>query len=138
MEFVKITYPHTKNLQDFIDTAGKSLKSFRYFTSRPMDAIRFHLCTFLILEKDQPVAYGHLDQESGITWLGIAVSEGNEGKGYGRAMMEKLIETGKAEGVKKIKLSVDNDNETAIALYLKNGFALKEKKEKFSFYELEL
>lgn len=138
MEFIRVTYPETALLQQFIDTAGKSLTSFRYFSSRPIDVIRFHLCTYLILEDKTPVAYGHLDQEGGIVWLGIAVSEGQHGKGYGKAMMQQLIETGKEEGVKRIKLSVDNDNEAAIALYLMNGFQLREKKEKFSFYELEL
>ena|ERR1700741_4250442 len=138
MEFVQIIYPETKLLQKFIDTAGNSLRSFRYFNTRPLDVIRFHLCTWLLLENGEPVAYGHLDQEGGIVWLGIAVIEGKNGKGYGSAMMDKLIAFGGKEGIERIKLSVDNDNEAAIALYLKNGFKLSAEKEKFSFYELEL
>ncbi len=138
MKFIRVTYPETKVLEEFIRTAGTALKSFRYFATRPVDTIRFHLCTYLLLENNVPVAYGHLDEEAGITWLGIAVIEGQQGKGFGRAMMQQLIKEGQKAEVGKIKLSVDNDNTAAITLYKSLGFKEVAKKETFSFYEYEI
>ena len=52
--------------------------------------------------------------------------------------MNQLISFAKLNGVKEIKLSVDNDNAAAIKLYEKLGFKLVEKKETFGFYKLTL
>jgi ribosomal protein S18 acetylase RimI-like enzyme len=142
-------------LEQFIADAGSSLTSFRYFKKRPLEVIKDHLCTFLLLDKEKPVAYGHLDvsDEAAISsmcgsdekvaptektiWLGIAVSEKYKGKGLGLIMMNQLITFAKQNKVKQIKLSVDNDNAPAIKLYEKLGFKLTEKKEVFGFYVLK-
>jgi len=156
MQFVQVKYPEVKLLQQFIDEAGTSLKSFRYFSTRPLEVIKNHLCTFLMLDEGKPVAYGHLDvtdeatiaancgsTEKGLKtektiWLGIAVSEKYLGLGLGPMMMNQLISFAKQNGVKQIKLSVDNDNIPAVKLYEKLGFKLLEKKETFGFYILTL
>jgi RimJ/RimL family protein N-acetyltransferase len=154
LQLVQVKYPDVKLLQQFINEAGTSLQSFRYFQKRPMDVIKNHLCTFLLLDEEKPVAYGHLDvsdeatiashcdsKEEGLKtektiWLGIAVSENYTGKGLGLIMMNQLISFAKNNKVKQIKLSVDNNNEAAISLYKKLGFVLREKKEVFAFYTL--
>ena len=156
MRFVQVTYPDVEQLRQFLEHAGTSLKSFRYFQKRPLEVIKNHLCTFLLLDEETPVAYGHLDvtdeqtiasncdsKEKGFTtektiWLGIAVADGYKGKGLGLLMMNQLISFAKLHGVKKIRLSVDNDNEAAIALYEKLGFRRQERKETFTFYNLDL
>jgi len=143
-------------LQQFIDEAGSSLRSFRYFQKRPLEVIKNHLCTFLLMDNDKPAAYGHLDVSDEATvashcgaegsafktektiWLGIAVAEKYRGVGLGAIMMNQLISFAKQQGVREIKLSVDNDNEAAIQLYQKLGFKLVEKKETFGFYILPL
>lgn len=156
MQFVQIKYPEVKLLEQFIADAGTSLASFRYFKKRPLEVIKDHLCTFLLLDEGKPVAYGHLDVSDEATissmcgsdekiapaektiWLGIAVSEKYKGKGLGLIMMNQLISFAKQNRVKQIKLSVDNDNTPAIKLYEKLGFKLTEKKEVFGFYILTL
>jgi GNAT superfamily N-acetyltransferase len=163
LQFVQVKYPDVKLLQQFIEQAGSSLKAFRYFQKRPLEVIKDHLCTFLLMDNEVPAAYGHLDVsdeatigshcgekgekpktdppagEAGKTiWLGIAVAEKYVGLGLGVMMMNQLISFGKQQGVKQIKLSVDNDNEKAIQLYKKLGFELLEKKEAFGFYILNL
>ena len=93
MEFVQVKYPDVKLLQQFIDEAGSSLKSFRYFQKRPLEVIKNHACTFLLVDDGEPVAYGHLDVSDEATiashcgdgeqkpatekviWLGVAVVE---------------------------------------------------------------
>ena len=156
MQFVQVKYPDVKLLEQFIAGAGSSLKSFRYFQKRPLEVIKDHLCTFLLLDNEKPVAYGHLDVSDEATiashcgseeknqtiqktiWLGIAVAEEYVGLGLGVMMMNQLISFGKQNNVKEIKLSVDNDNIAAIKLYEKLGFVLLEKKETFGFYILPL
>jgi len=156
LRFVQVKYPDVKLLTRFIEEAGSSLRSFRYFQKRPLDVIQDHLCTFLLLDEERPVAYGHLDVTNEATvashcgsgepvaptektiWLGIAVAEKYTGKGLGLMMMNQLISYARQQGVKQIKLSVDNDNEKAIELYKRLGFVLLEKKETFGFYTLTL
>jgi len=156
LQFVQVKYPDVKLLEQFIAAAGTSLKSFRYFQKRPLEVIKNHLCTFLLLDDGEPVAYGHLDvsEEATISslcgseekiaptektiWLGIAVAEKYVGKGLGVMMMNQLISFAKQNKVKEIKLSVDNDNTPAIKLYEKLGFKLQEKKEVFGFYLLKI
>lgn len=155
MKFVQVKYPDVKLLEQFIANAGSSLRSFRYFQKRPLDVIKNHLCTFLLVDDNGPVAYGHLDVSDEATisshcgddknvntekiiWLGVAVSEKYLGLGLGAMMMNQLISFGKNNKVEEIKLSVDNDNSSAIKMYEKLGFKLIEKKETFSFYKLTL
>jgi ribosomal protein S18 acetylase RimI-like enzyme len=136
MEFVQVKYPDVKLLQQFIDEAGASLKSFRYFQKRPLEVIKNHACTFLLVDDEEPVAYGHLDKEGDTIWLGVAVIEAYLGLGLGVLVMKKLTDFAKENNIPVIKLSVDNNNSSAISLYKKLGFVLLEKKEGFSFYSL--
>jgi sugar phosphate isomerase/epimerase/predicted GNAT family acetyltransferase len=94
-----------------------------------------HACTWVIEDGGQVEAYGHLDREGEMVWLGIAVTEHARGKGFGRKMMQRLLESAAALGLQHIRLSVDNVNEAAISLYERFGFKLSEKRETLSFYE---
>ena len=136
MKIIDIKYPNTKLLESFIANAGSSLKQFKYFEAREIDIIRYHICTCVLVADDEVLAYGHLDEERGIVWLGVAVAEKHTGKGYGNAMMDELIKVAHKQGVEKIKLSVDNTNTKAIKLFEKFNFKQLANKEKFSFYEL--
>lgn len=138
MKFIRADQHHTEPVAAFISRAGTSLETFRYFDKRPLGTLAQHLCTWLIAETDGPVAYGHLDQEDGVVWLGIAVIASAKGKSYGKRMMERLVASGRALGVKHIRLSVDNVNTSAIQLYAQFGFQLTERRETFSFFQLDL
>ncbi|MBI3135577.1 MAG: GNAT family N-acetyltransferase [Bacteroidetes bacterium] len=139
MKFVAVKYPETKLLTAFLQRAGNSLDSFRYFKSRELKCLENHLYTTLLVDDEgTPVAYGHLDQENGITWLGIAVAQENTGRGFGKQMMEQLLEVARQKQVDHIRLSVDNINTAAIALYTGLGFRLLEKKETISFYRYDV
>ena len=139
MYFVQVKYPDTTLLQQFIDKAGVSLQSFRYFKTRTLEVIKNHACTFLLMDDTHiPVSYGHLDKENETIWLGIVVTETYIGCGYGVMMMRQLIDFAKENNIPIIKLSVDNSNKSAIKLYEKLGFVLLEKKETLSFYSLSV
>lgn len=135
MNFTRITVSNTHLLENFVGRAGKSLETFRYFAKRPYAVVENHLCTWAIVEDGQTEAYGHLDKEGETVWLGIAVTDHARGKGYGRKMMQRLMDSARALGLQSVRLSVDHVNEAAIKLYERFGFRLTEKRETFGFYE---
>ncbi len=58
--------------------------------------------------------------------LTVAIHEGHQGKGYGKAVITYLIEWAKANPkVEKIMLHVRSSNLTAISLYKKMGFVVE-------------
>jgi len=112
MRYIPITNYNIKQLEDFIKSIGTSSRSFRYYNSRDISIIKNHITTFLLYD-NKFVGYGHLDQEDSKVWLGICVTQGSLGKGYGQKIMQRLIDSYNGT----INLSVDQDNHRAIALY---------------------
>ena len=128
MEILRINRGDDKGLNlltKFLDNAGSALLNFRYFNSRSFEVLNNHAYTILLLENGNPIGYGHLDLENEITWLGIAVAEGFQGKGLGKIILKDLINYSIKSGISVIKLSVDKNNNSAINLYEKFGFKLE-------------
>lgn len=127
------------DLEEFLSSCGSSLETFRYFSKRPLSVIKNHIVTLLGYDdNDIPVAYGHLDEEGGEVWLGICVSEGNQGEGYGRTMMQSLLEFARENKLHSIALSVDEVNSKAAQLYKEFGFQLEKQAEGICWYRLKL
>jgi GNAT superfamily N-acetyltransferase len=138
LSIIPITVKDGILLKDFLSSAGDSLNSFRYFDKRPITVLEQHVCTYLILIEGLPVAYGHLDKEDDIIWLGIAVIEDRQGLGLGKLMMNVLLTGAKLNKISSIQLSVDNNNGPAIQLYQKLGFKIIENKATLSFLKWTL
>ncbi len=117
-----ITEQNINLLERFISEYKDDEGHFRYFESRNAAIIKNHLATFLLLLDDEPIGYGHLDQEADKTWLGIAIKTQYQGNGMGKLLMQMLISQARISQVSKIHLSVDNSNEAGIRLYTKFGF----------------
>lgn len=123
MKIEKVDSSDLSLLKNFLSTCGLSLARFRYYRTRPLSIIQNHLTTLLdINESNIPMVYGHLDKEDGKVWLGICVSEGNEGKGYGNFMMKALLEEAVKLKTDVIYLTVDKENYNALRLYENFGF----------------
>lgn len=123
MNFLKLDYKNPedlKSLSTFINENKQNQNTFRYFNSRSFEIIKNHLVTFLLMENEKCVGYGHLDKEGNDIWLGVMVDHKQRGKGYGKMITEKLIEHYNG----KIVLSVDKPNEIAIKIYKSLGFKL--------------
>jgi len=113
----------THVVEAFLDVAGSSLETFRYFNKRDVgEALGNHLVT-IVGHDDGPVAYGHLDASGDDVWLGICIAEQHVGNGLGRKMMEALVKYADENGVEELSLTVDAENYAAIALYENFGFA---------------
>jgi GNAT superfamily N-acetyltransferase len=107
----------------FIAKLKKGASFFRYYARRPISIINNHLVTLvLISEENIPLAYGHLEKENNIVWLGIAVADSYQNKGLGKIMLSHLIETARFKLENTISLSVDKNNYIAQKLYRSFGF----------------
>ncbi|WP_348799448.1 GNAT family N-acetyltransferase [Flavobacterium adhaerens] len=122
IEIKMINFDNIALLEQFVENIGDSEKTFRYFKSRPLSVIANHLVTVLAVDNNMPMAYGHLDKEEDVIWLGIAVSENNKGKGLGNLVMNYLINYADQMKIKELSLSVDADNTIASNMYKKFRF----------------
>lgn len=117
IEVVHVTEENKNILSQFIDRMGSSCNSFRYFKTRTLDVIKNHEKTLVFVRGDDTIAYGHLDREDRL-WLGICIVDKETGNGYGKMMMDRLLDDQK----EPIYLTVDRTNHRAIDLYEKYGF----------------
>jgi ribosomal protein S18 acetylase RimI-like enzyme len=107
-------------LNIFLEKPDLISQHFRYYQSRPISIINNHILTLIGLENNKPIAYGHIDFEK-YNWLGICVLDGYQGKGYGKQIMDSLIDYADKNKL-DLRLSVDTDNLHAIHLYKKYNF----------------
>jgi len=83
------------------------------------------------------IARDETGEELGFVWVGVApgmpadtcllfdiyVHEAHRGRGLGRAILERMLDSLKADGIRNAVLHVRSDNASARALYKKLGFA---------------
>lgn len=116
-------------LQDFIKLNNSP--NFRYFENRNIDIIKNHILTLILTDENKNIiGYGHLDFEKNI-WLGICVCEKFRGKGFGKKIMNFLLEYAKNNNIEEIYLTVDKDNIIAKKLYEKNNFIVEKETDNF-------
>lgn len=120
-------------VEDFIKECSESINYFRYFEQRSFDVINNHIITVLLYDINEPVGYGHLEKENGKIWLGIVISDGKKGKGYGKYLMEYLVKFNYNTYREPIYLTVDIKNRVAINLFEENGFNIDSKLNNRSF-----
>ena len=118
-----------KLLRRFVNELGGARLHFRYFSSRPLNVILNHLVTLLAVDsQNAPLAYGHLDVENNVVWLGVCVLPRYWGKGLGKSVVQRLLQEAVERRVELVMLSVDSDNAHAISLYTKLGFIFTEQR----------
>jgi len=110
-----------EDLKTFTSNLGSSSDTFTYFRSRSFDVLDNHILTVLGCVKNNPIAYGHLDKDGDTVWLGVCVVGSEVGKGYGKKIMDFLIDSANKKKL-DLKLSVKKENEVAIKLYKNYDF----------------
>lgn len=107
-------------------------KTFRYYASRDKNCFLNHCIRFICEDEDYNfLGYGHLDYDDNL-WLGMFVSDTNIGKGFGKKIFKKLINSTNLD----IHLTVDKNNIPAINLYLNNGFKIYKQTDKIYYCKL--
>jgi ribosomal protein S18 acetylase RimI-like enzyme len=102
------------------------------YTDRILELSKSKTGKYIVIESNNQIV-GHarldpfyLEVTAHAVDLTIAVHEGHQGKGYGRALMAHLIEWAKAnQAIEKIMLHVRSSNLGAIELYKKMGFVIE-------------
>ena len=120
-DIIEITEQNTILLNNFI-LNNKLPYTFRYFNKRNINVINNHLITIILLDKDLPVGYAHIDFDDNKYWFGICILEEYQGKGYGKKVMKYIFNNEKIKNIDKIYLTVDKINTIAIKLYTKLNF----------------
>ncbi|MDR9856520.1 GNAT family N-acetyltransferase [Paenibacillus sp. VCA1] len=64
--------------------------------------------------------YGYIGPD--VPELGMAISQSYRGKGIGTALMKALFDELRKQGISRVSLSVDPNNEAAVKLYRRFGF----------------
>jgi len=128
MLLIKITNNNSNLLEKFINQKHPS--QFRYYDSRGIEVIKNHKLTIIGTIGDVPIAYGHIDYENGVNWVGLCVLDEFQGNGYGKKIFSYLLDYVKTNNIKNIQLSVDIDNYRAFNLYLKYNFQIADIKNK--------
>lgn len=109
-------------LADLVQDLSQESSGFRYFSKRPLDVVKTHLYTCLLLQNSKAVGYGHLDPDNDTVWLGIAIAPEYTGKKLGRSIMQSLVEHASENKIERLDLLVDHQNPAALALYMSYGF----------------
>jgi RimJ/RimL family protein N-acetyltransferase len=110
---------------------------FRYFNkflssnNFPLNMIKNHIYTIIGTINNIPIAYGHIDFENNY-WLGICILNEYQNKGYGKQIMNHLLEFVNNNNINPLFLTVDNDNLNAIHLYNKFNFSIYQSNKSFS------
>ena len=113
------------DVSKFLEGAGASLRTFRYFETRNIDTIKNHEYTCVVLKREFIIGYGHLEKEAGKNWLGMALTPTYRGKGIGKKLLHHLLEKASILELDPIYLTVDKSNERALKMYLNFGFILE-------------
>ena len=137
-EIISIDYSKKNLVEEFLRNAGSSAGKFRYFATRPIEVLKNHIVTFVVMYEKKVVGYAHLENENGKTWLGTAVIEDEIGKGIGKMLMDKLFAEAKSKGIKKITLTVDKDNTAAFSLYKKYEFTILKETDQIYYLDAEI
>jgi GNAT superfamily N-acetyltransferase len=124
MEVVTITKENISLLENFIKENTFPL-TFRYFNKRDISCVENHILTVLVKMDGKYVAYSHIDKEGDNYWFGICVIDNYRNKGIGKYLMQYIFTK---DNFPIIKLTVDKENFSAIHLYEKFGFLIKEDK----------
>lgn len=120
-----------KYLLDYFIEKNEIPTTFRYFNKRTSDVIKNHILTILLLENNLPIGYAHIDYDEDKYWFGICILEKYHGKGFGKQMIEYIINNEKIKKITNIYLTVDKINKVAINLYQKYNFFIIEEKENY-------
>lgn len=110
-------------LQTFINK--KQPDSFRYFKTRKTadQVLQNHLLTLMVCTENDPIAYAHVDFENETYWLGFCVLEPYQRKGFGKLLIEAILNRFGLGYT--LSLTVDVTNVPAIRLYSRYNFEVQ-------------
>lgn len=122
MNIIEINNYNISFLQNFLK--NDIPKTFRYFNKRNIKVIENHFLTVILIVDNREIGYAHIDFDDGKYWFGICILSDYQGKGYGKKLIQFVLNNSKLRNIKEIYLSVDKINENAIKLYKNFNFII--------------
>ncbi len=88
------------------------------------DCLRVGYCCWVLVHQEQVIGYGVMSVAAGEAHLlNLCVDPGRQHCGFGRHLMERMIELARAYGAGQMLLEVRPGNQAARSLYAGMGFA---------------
>ena len=137
MNFIHINNENKYLLENFIQNISNDF--FTYFSKRDITCINNHKLTIILKNESEVIGYGHIDYEDNIHWLGICVLDKFCGNGYGKLIMNYLINyfNENISNNESLYLCVHTNNIPALNLYKKFNFKIIDEIKAKNFYKME-
>jgi ribosomal protein S18 acetylase RimI-like enzyme len=133
---VPIAEQHIDSFHAALDAVARERCYLLFLEAPPLDAVRVFVrgnidkgCPqYVALEVDRVVGWcdalpvGPQQTRAHCAMLGIGVVADRRGRGIGTALLQAVLGRARAMGLKRIELSVREDNPRAAALYERHGF----------------
>jgi ribosomal protein S18 acetylase RimI-like enzyme len=144
VEIVSAEEQFIESHRECLDEVARERRFLHYLEAPPQSEVRAFIKELIANGQTQFFA---VDGEKSVGWcsilrkraptlahvgaLGIGIRKAYRGMGIGKRLMQTAIEDATKKGVERIELSVFENNQSAISLYLKLGFKVEGKVEKF-------
>ena len=139
MNIIHINNENIYILEKFIKNINN--KFFTYFSKRDISCINNHKLTIILKNESEEIGYGHIDYENNIHWLGICILDKFCGNGYGKLIMNYLInyfnEKISIFNNESLYLCVHTNNIPALKLYEKYNFKIIDEIKEKKFYKMK-
>lgn len=135
---MKIVALHKKSLEEILHFEKKHAPGRPIYYSEDYDSLMrmfnnpLSARAYGVYEKGKLIAWGSYEEpETGIYKIrSLVVSKYQRSKGIGGKILDKLLsEIYSKNGIREIFLTVYPENRPALALYLRRGFVIKEKRD---------
>lgn len=89
MDIIVLNNNNIELLEKFIELNNS--EQFTYYNNRNINILKDHKLTILGILEDEPMAYGHIDLNNNINWIGLCVLEKFHKNGYGKQILKYLL-----------------------------------------------
>ncbi len=134
-QIVPLNKSHINSYREILDAVAKERKYLSFLKAPSLEAVETFLLNnirqnyphFLAIIDGEVVGWcnisgNHFEVYQHVGTLGIGVLKKFRSKGIGKALILKTLEQAKHNGLKRIELTVRENNLAAITLYQKLGF----------------
>lgn len=117
-------FPGLLDRVESIERYAEKLSESACVTVMKQDGANIGFCCYYANDKETFTGYISL----------IGIKNAYQGTGKGRMLLEFVSNKCREEGMRRLKLEVDSDNEKAITFYKRNGFQMIGKAREESYY----
>lgn len=147
-QIIPIAEDHLKGFHRALDIVAREHKYIRFTEAPSLMSTRKFIVTniandypqFVVVVNDEVVGWCDIipkdfSTEKHVGVMGVGLIPEFRGKGLGAKLIKKTMKKAKDIGIKRVELTVNEDNKNAIGLYQKLGFEIEGIKKKARFID---